>query len=99
MDCEHCAFMPLRTRPWPLGPLFLRRKHFPRASGASGLPVERPARICVTFIAEQDGRWIGLATGLITGSPDPILVGMFVDGSGAGFEPSVPRPKTRPQFG
>jgi GNAT superfamily N-acetyltransferase len=34
-----------------------------------------------TFIAEQDGRWIGLATGLITGSADPVLVGMFVDGS------------------
>ena len=34
-----------------------------------------------TFIAEQDGRWIGLSTGLITGSADPILVGMFIDGS------------------
>jgi GNAT superfamily N-acetyltransferase len=35
----------------------------------------------VTFIAERDGRWIGLATGLAD-DPDgsgPLLVGMFVD--------------------
>ena len=40
----------------------------------------------VTFIAEQDGRWIGLATGLAA-DPDgsetsgPMLVGMFVEGA------------------
>jgi GNAT superfamily N-acetyltransferase len=40
----------------------------------------------VTFIAEQDGRWVGLATGL-GDDPDgseksgPMLVGMFVDGA------------------
>ena len=38
----------------------------------------------VTFIAEQDGRWVGLATGLTAGPDDPekseaMLVGMFVD--------------------
>jgi GNAT superfamily N-acetyltransferase len=35
----------------------------------------------VTFIAERDGRWIGVATGL-ENDPDgsgPVLVGMFVD--------------------
>jgi len=35
----------------------------------------------VSFIAERDGRWIGLATGLaadLDGS-GPVLVGMFVD--------------------
>jgi GNAT superfamily N-acetyltransferase len=40
----------------------------------------------VTLIAEQDGRWLGLATGLAE-DPDgpkqsgPVLVGMFVDGA------------------
>jgi GNAT superfamily N-acetyltransferase len=35
----------------------------------------------VTFIAKHDDRWVGMATGLvIAGSPDPILVGVFVDG-------------------
>jgi GNAT superfamily N-acetyltransferase len=38
-----------------------------------------------TFIAEQDGQWLGLATGLArTEDPentDPLLVGMFVDGT------------------
>ncbi len=35
----------------------------------------------VTFIAERDGRWIGLATGLAEdpAGPGPMLVGMFVD--------------------
>ena len=35
----------------------------------------------VTFIAEHDGRWIGLATGLADtpGTDGPVLVGMFVD--------------------
>jgi len=36
-----------------------------------------------TFIAERDGRWVGLATGLARPgdrqSPGPLLVGMFVD--------------------
>jgi GNAT superfamily N-acetyltransferase len=40
----------------------------------------------VTFIAEEGGRWVGLATGLLAGQADldevfPTLVGMFVDGS------------------
>jgi len=40
----------------------------------------------VTFIAEQDGRWIGLATGILGGSGNwghafATVVGMFVDGS------------------
>ncbi|PYO36867.1 MAG: GNAT family N-acetyltransferase [Candidatus Rokuibacteriota bacterium] len=35
----------------------------------------------VTFIAERDGRWIGVATGLADDpdGPGPVLVGMFVD--------------------
>jgi GNAT superfamily N-acetyltransferase len=37
----------------------------------------------VTFIAELDGRWIGLATGVAanSGRSEPMLVGMFVDGT------------------
>ena len=47
--------------------------------GASG--IDR-----ITFVAEDDGGWLGLATGLLpgpAGSPEksPTLVGMFVDGS------------------
>jgi GNAT superfamily N-acetyltransferase len=47
--------------------------------GASG--IDR-----VTFVAEEDGRWVGLATGLLAAPSDsdgavPTLVGMFVDGS------------------
>lgn len=44
----------------------------------------------VTFVAEANGRWVGMATGLAIdpGEPDPALVGMFVDpaarGRGAG---------------
>src|SRR4029077_10835232 len=39
-----------------------------------------------TFAAEQDGRWVGVATGLAAGTDDPqqafpMLVGMFVDAS------------------
>jgi GNAT superfamily N-acetyltransferase len=33
-----------------------------------------------TFVAERDGRWVGLATGLALAG-DPQLVGMFVDSS------------------
>jgi GNAT superfamily N-acetyltransferase len=37
----------------------------------------------ITFIAEREGRWLGMATGLLGGPDDsfPMLVGMFVDGS------------------
>jgi GNAT superfamily N-acetyltransferase len=40
----------------------------------------------VTFVAEQDGRWIGVATGLAddpegSEKSGPVLVGMFVDGA------------------
>jgi len=37
----------------------------------------------VTFIAEQEDRWLGMATGLLGGPDDSsaMLVGMFVDGS------------------
>ena len=39
-----------------------------------------------TFAAEQDGRWVGLATGIAAGTDGPqqafpMLVGMFVDAS------------------
>jgi len=46
------------------------------AGGAAG--VDR-----VTFIAEEDGRWVGLATGLISVQAEALatLVGMFVDKS------------------
>jgi GNAT superfamily N-acetyltransferase len=43
----------------------------------------------VTFIAERDGQWIGLASGLAADPDDPdggepLLVGMFVDGAERG---------------
>ena len=49
------------------------------AGGAAG--VDR-----VTFVAEEGGRWVGLATGLLAPQTDlgeacPTLVGMFVDTS------------------
>ena len=48
-----------------------------RAAGASG------GRDRATFIAERDGHWVGLATGLARPehqqSLEPLLVGMFVD--------------------
>ena len=49
--------------------------HARAVSGAAG--TDR-----VTFIAELDGRWVGLATGLAadSGRSEPVLVGMFVDG-------------------
>jgi GNAT superfamily N-acetyltransferase len=53
--------------------------HKRAADGASG--IDR-----VTFIAEEDGRWIGLATSLRADPADshqaaPTLVSMFVDGA------------------
>ena len=56
--------------------------HERSAHGASG--ADR-----VTFIAEPDGEWIGLATGLANdpdhpGDPRPVLVGMFVAPSSRG---------------
>jgi GNAT superfamily N-acetyltransferase len=37
----------------------------------------------VTFVAELDGRWVGLATGFAadSGRSEPMLIGMFVDGT------------------
>jgi GNAT superfamily N-acetyltransferase len=51
--------------------------HERAAGGASG--ADR-----VTFIAERDGQWLGLATGVANDqtnldNPGPLLVGMFVD--------------------
>ena len=51
--------------------------HERAASGASG--ADR-----VTLIAERDGKWVGLASGIASDpinptDPDPFLVGMFVD--------------------
>jgi GNAT superfamily N-acetyltransferase len=56
---------------------------------ADGVWHERAARGAaggdgVTFVAEQDDAWIGLATGLVEDPDDPkrsgpVLVGMFVD--------------------
>ena len=71
----------LADAPLAFGSTLSQEEAFPesvwRERAAGGAAGEDRA----TFIAEQDGRWVGLATGLITGSADPILVGMFVDGS------------------
>ena len=76
----------LADAPTAFGSTLAREEAFPEhvwheraAGGAAG--GDR-----VTFIAEQDGRWVGLATGLAD-DPDgseksgPMLVGMFVDGA------------------
>jgi len=71
----------LADAPLAFGSTLSQEEAFPesiwRERAAGGAAGEDRA----TFIAEQDGRWIGLATGLITGLADPMLVGMFVDGS------------------
>ncbi len=76
----------LADAPTAFGSTLAREEAFPehvwheRAAGGAAA-VDR-----VTFIAEQDGRWVGLATGLAD-DPDgseksgPMLVGMFVDGA------------------
>jgi GNAT superfamily N-acetyltransferase len=76
----------LADSPMAFGSTLAREQAFPddvwqkrAAGGASG--IDR-----VTFIAEEDGRWIGLATGLLTDPADshqaaPTLVGMFVEGA------------------
>jgi GNAT superfamily N-acetyltransferase len=71
----------LADAPSAFGSTLAREQAFPdhiwherAAGGASGN--ER-----ATFVAERDGRWIGLATGLANdpGTSEPVLVGMFVD--------------------
>jgi len=76
----------LADAPTAFGSTLAREEAFP-----DSLWHERAARGAsggdgVTFIAEQDGRWVGLATGLAE-DPEgpkpsgPVLVGMFVDGA------------------
>ena len=74
----------LADAPMAFGSTLAREEAFPEdvwheraAGGASG--ADR-----VTFIAERDGQWVGLATGLAADpdEPDkgePLLVGMFVE--------------------
>lgn len=76
----------LADAPMAFGSTLAREQAFPddiwherAADGAAG--IDR-----VTFIAELEGRWVGLATGLLAGptdshQADPTLVGMFVDGA------------------
>jgi GNAT superfamily N-acetyltransferase len=81
----------LADAPTAFGSTFAHEEAFPEdvwheraVSGAAG--GDR-----VTFIAELDGRWVGLAAGLAadTDRSGPILVGMFVDSTarrrGVGF--------------
>ena len=71
----------LADAPTAFGSTLAREEAFPErvwheraAGGASG--IDR-----ATFIAERDGRWVGLATGLADDPEEagPVLVGMFVD--------------------
>ncbi|HWN55295.1 MAG TPA: GNAT family N-acetyltransferase [Verrucomicrobiae bacterium] len=74
----------LADAPTAFGSTLAREEAFPEsvwheraARGASGGDG-------VTFIAEHDGQWVGLATGLVEDPEDakgsgPVLVGMFVD--------------------
>jgi len=71
----------LADSPTAFGSTLEREEQFPEdvwheraAGGAAG--IDR-----VTFVAEHEGRWVGLAT-CLTDEPDgPLLVGMFVDAS------------------
>src|SRR5215467_2320854 len=85
--------LPLRTlrlhalgdSPASFGSTLAREEAFPESvwheRAAGGAEGEDRA----TFVAEQDGRWIGLATGLSEDLEDPtlpapVLAGMFVEG-------------------
>jgi GNAT superfamily N-acetyltransferase len=74
----------LADAPTAFGSTFAREEAFPesvwheRAAGGAG------GGDRITFVAEQDGQWVGLATGLAEDPEDPrqtgpVLVGMFVD--------------------
>ena len=79
----------LADAPMAFGSTLAREQSFPEnvwheraAGGASG--TDR-----VTFIAERDGVWLGLASGIATDpinptDPGPFLVGMFVDSAERG---------------
>ncbi len=79
----------LADAPMAFGSTLAREQSFPdnvwherAAGGASGTGR-------VTFIAERDGVWLGLASGIATDAinptdPGPFLVGMFVDSAARG---------------
>ena len=79
----------LADAPMAFGSTLAREESFPEnvwheraAGGASG--TDR-----VTFIAERDGMWVGLASGIARDpinptDPGPFLVGMFVDSTERG---------------
>ena len=78
----------LADAPMVFGSTRAREESFPddvwharAAGGASGL--DR-----ATFIAERDGEWLGLASGIASAGsatdPGPFLVGMFVDAAARG---------------
>ena len=76
----------LADAPTAFGSTLAREEAFPESvwheralAGAAGGDL-------ATFVAEQDGQWIGLATGLAEDPedpklPGPVLSGMFVDGA------------------
>src|SRR5713101_7200883 len=76
----------LADAPTAFGSTLAREEAFPEsvwhgraARGAEGGDL-------VTFVAEQGGQWVGLATGLAEDReapqlPGPVLAGMFVDGA------------------
>src|ERR1700730_4655425 len=74
----------LADAPTAFGSTLAREEAFPesvwheRAAGGAG------GGDLITFVAEQDGRWVGLAAGLAEDREDPkqsgpVLAGMFVD--------------------
>src|SRR5215469_4733451 len=70
-----CVFKRLLMRLLPLRPHSPKRKRPPRNSGAKE-PLAGP--LVQTAIAEDEGQWIGLATGIAGSEPSPMLVRMFV---------------------
>jgi GNAT superfamily N-acetyltransferase len=81
IGCVDYVFTPLPIHPWLFRPLSPERKHSLRSVWRERAAGGAVGEDRVTFIAEQDGRWIGLATGVLIEAGDPMLVGMFVDGT------------------
>jgi len=74
----------LADAPTAFGSTLAREEAFPESVWHERASAGAAGSDRATFVAEQDGQWIGLATGLAEDPedpelPGPVLVGMFVD--------------------